>query len=482
MLPLVRLDRGTRPNACPTFEAPICLKITMNKFPTYLSTVALICLATTSFGQVSRIRTLVDAIRPKQATVQMHRSGGLASPSPFGVSSYPLYLTSTQLGTPELIVRETSFQPSDSLTYAYQGHMTYQGGRPSTAIIVDSNRRDTLSREDYTFSATGKILSVKTYSNMGSGLQPTSLEAYTYDRNDSVATYDRYLYDLSGGLARTEGTHYNRTYDGSGRVTEQIDSSYDQASDRFWAVSKTEFTYQGTATAPRQVTFSDSSGGSFEPSIRLARIVWNNVNRFWITSADVQIPLTGSIFITFGSMAGVLTGQEFATTISYRTSLTGPLQPQLRTTTGFNAQGDKIRNMNESYDSASASWTVNQDERYVHTYGNPGGKLSRMVHYSYDIISSQLYKQEAYSYGALPVTSARPKQVAAGLTPNPATNRVLVSGRSGATGQILAATGQQVRSFQLGVSGKTEVRLEGLAPGIYQVKVEGFAPSRLVVE
>ena len=454
----------------------------MHKFPTYLSMVALICLATTAFGQVSRIRTLVDAIRPKLGVVQTHRSGRVASPSPFGVSSYPLYLTSTQLGTPELIVRETSSQPSDSVAYAYQGHMTYQGGRPSTAIIVDSNRHDTVSREDYTFSATGKILSVKTYSNTGSGLQPMSLEAYTYDQNDSVATYDRYFYDLSGGMARTEGTHYSRTYDGSGRVTAQIDSSYDQASDRFWAVSKAEFTYQGTATAPRQVTFSDSAGGSFDPTIRLARIVWNNVNRFWITSADIQIPLTGSIFITFGSMAGVLTGQEFATTISYRTSLTGPMQPQLRTTTGFNAQGDKIRDMNESYDSSSASWMVDKDDQYVHTYANPGGKLSRMEHYSYDFITSQLYKQDAYSYGALPVTSSKPKQVAAGLTPNPATNRVLVSARAGAAGQVLAATGQQVRSFRVGDSGKTEVRLEGLAPGIYQVKVEGLAPSRLVVE
>lgn len=452
----------------------------MNKFPTYLSMLALICLVSNAFGQAGRYRSILDKIQPKQKTGQSHRSADL--PLPTGMSNYPLYLTSTQLGTPELIVRETAWQPGDSMTYAYQGYMTYQGGRPSVAIIVDSNRHDTLSREDYTFSATGKILSVKTYSNTGSGLQPMSLEAYTYDRNDSVATFDKYFYDLSGNMARTEGTHYNRTYDGSGRVTAQIDSSYDQATDRFWAVTKTEFTYQGTATTPRQVTFSDSAGGSFDPTIRLARIVWNNANRFWITSADIQVPLTGSIFVTFGSMAGVLTGQEFATTISYRTSLTGPMQPQIRTTTGFNAQGDKIRDMNEAYDTASASWTANTDDHYVHTYANPGGKLSRMVHYSYDLITSQLHKQEAYSYGPLAVTSAKPKLVSIGIHPNPAANRVVVSGRAGAEGHIFSATGQRVRSFRIEGSGKTGVALEALASGIYQVRVAGAAPARLVVE
>lgn len=451
----------------------------MYKFPTYLSILVLICLATTGFGQVSRIRSIFEKTRRYPNRALMRGPGQSQSPGAPSFQLYPLYLNSTQFGSPDIVTHESSVGPPDSLHYDYQGIIRYQGGRPSEILFVDSVTLDTFAREQYTFSPTGKILSYRTYYNSSTGWEAGRFELYTYDQHDSIATFDDYYYD-QGVPTRVQGTHYKRTYDASGRITSQIDSIY--WAGRFIPESKTEYTYQGTSTAPRQITYYDTAAGSFEPSIRLARIVWNNYSHFWVSSADIQVPVTGSIFVTLGSMAGVLTGQEFATTASYRTSLTGPLQPKVRATTGFNDVGDQIRSMEELYDSASASWTVNTDERYVHTYANPGGRISRMVNYSYDPALGVIFKRAAYGFINLPTTSVKARPSLTRIHPNPATNQSVVSGRAGAAGQILATTGQVVRSFRIGDSGKVEVRLEGLAPGIYQVRAEGGAPSRLVVE
>ena len=65
--------------------------------------------------------------------------------------------------------------------------------------------------------------------------------------------------------------------------------------------------------------------------------------------------------------------------------------------------------------------------------------------------------------------------------PNPATTRLTLAQRPGATADVLDAFGRRVPRVRLGADGRATLDMTSLAAGIYVVRVDGGGATRVTV-